>query len=65
MPRVRYIGDDPDGVSLEIAGEQPIHVVKGGEAEVSAAIRDELAARDDWTAVKERSAPKSDKDEEE
>lgn len=52
MPRVQYIGDDPDGQEVVIDGRE-VHVDQGKQLEVPAAIRDELDARDDWTAVKD------------
>ena len=51
MPRVQYIGDY-DAVDIVLDG-RAVTVEKNHHLEVPAALRDELAARDDWSEVKD------------
>jgi hypothetical protein len=65
VPRVQYNGPDPDGMDLvfEVDGEQmTVHVGQGKQAEVPAAVRDELKARDDWSVVKDPGGAKAKKE---
>jgi hypothetical protein len=65
VPRVQYNGSDPDGYDLvfEVDGEQmTVHVGQGKQAEVPAAVRDELKARDDWSVVKDPGGVKAKKE---
>ena len=64
MPRVQYIGPDPDGYDLVIDG-QPIHVGQNKQVEVPASVRDELADREGWSVVKDPGGAKAKAEKEE
>ena len=57
MPRVSYIGDY-DAVDVFVDGRM-VTVEKNKQLEVTAEVRDELAARADWSEVKDPGGAKA------